>query len=218
MRKSGGGVILWVMGGLRDNPFEAGRRYRVRKTFQAPKADFKEGEELMYNSSEWYRFEALTSYLFMEPGPAGCLRAWDLPDDADVETWKDFFEPLAVTYAVMVSEHSRFPDDDPPMVFDGFTTAELAAEFARRWTRDSLEEFRLSGKTPQQVREDWGHWGESARVLGGYNASDDIQTFLDHPATWEERDWGAVKKQAGLSKRSARRGAAGSLGSDSGRS
>ena len=46
-------------------------------------------------------------------------------------------------------------------------------------------------------------WGESAIVVGSpeslYRVGDEeIEFFLDHPATAEERDWKEIKKQAGL--------------------
>lgn len=107
------------------------------------------------------------------------------------------------TYAVMIVEHSHVPDENASWWIEGFPTRELAAEFARRWTRDSLEEHRGPGKTRDEVLKGWLCWGENALVVGSppvYNARDEIEFFLDHPATAEGRDWKAVKRLAGLEK------------------
>ncbi len=105
------------------------------------------------------------------------------------------------SYTVLISEHSRIPADDASWSIDGFPSLDLATEFARRWTRDSLEGNRSQDR--EATRASWSHWGENALVYGEagailYNARDEIEFFLDHPATVEERDWKAVKKRAGL--------------------
>jgi hypothetical protein len=45
-------------------------------------------------------------------------------------------------------------------------------------------------------------FGEDASVLGGepphYAGSHELDYFLDHPATAEERDWQAIKRLAGI--------------------
>jgi hypothetical protein len=88
---------------------------------------------------------------------------------------------------------------DPERRVGGFPTLELAIEFARRRTRDSLEEFRTPGQSNKNLREAWYMWGEDALVVGGdYAGSSEIDFFIENPATPEERDWKAIKKEAGL--------------------
>jgi hypothetical protein len=106
-------------------------------------------------------------------------------------------------YSVLVFEHSHAPDPDASWSIHGFPTLELAVEFARRWTRDSLEENRsIAGGRAETLRS-WLSWGENALVYGEagailYNARDEVDRFVDNPATPDERDWKAIKKRAGL--------------------
>lgn len=106
-------------------------------------------------------------------------------------------------YSVLVTEHSGLPEEGASRSIHRFPTLGLAIEFARRWTRDSLEESRVEGRLHGEALESWLLWGESALVYGEggailYNARDEIDRFLETPATAEERDWKAVKKLAGL--------------------
>jgi hypothetical protein len=72
----------------------------------------------------------------------------------------------------------------------GFPSLEVAKEFARRWTRDSVEELRSPGQSPEDLRKAWVIFGEDAMVLGdGYKGSDELDFFITHPATSDERDW-----------------------------
>ncbi len=106
---------------------------------------------------------------------------------------------MANSYSVLIIDNYHM-DPEEDFTIDGFPTLELAQEFARRWTRDSLEEQRK----PHQAREDlsamWAMFGENAIVLGGdYNGRDELDFFIDHPATPEEQDWQAIEKKAGIS-------------------
>ena len=62
---------------------------------------------------------------------------------------------MAVSYSVLVIDNYHM-DPEEDFTIDGFPTLELAQEFARRWTRSSVEEQRK----PDQAREDlsamWG--------------------------------------------------------------
>lgn len=45
----------------------------------------------------------------------------------------------------------------------------------------------------------WYMFGETAIVLDSdYSANSELDFFIDHPATLEERDWQSVKKKAGI--------------------
>ena len=77
----------------------------------------------------------------------------------------------------------------------GFPTLELAREYARRRVRDSLEELREPGMTQARLREQWMTFGEDAVVIGGnYAGAQELDSFLENPATAEERDWKAIDK------------------------
>ena len=102
-------------------------------------------------------------------------------------------------YAVLIIDMSY--DAEKDFVIEGFPTVELANEFARRWVRDSVEELRGVNQTNEEVRRMWYAFGEDASVLGGephYAGSHELDYFIEHPATGQERDWRAIQRLAGL--------------------
>jgi hypothetical protein len=102
-------------------------------------------------------------------------------------------------YEVLIIDMSY--DEEKNFVVEGFPTVELANEFARRWVRDSVEELRTSNQTREELRRLWFIFGEDASVLGGephYAGSHELDYFIEHPATREERDWQAIQKLAGI--------------------
>lgn len=82
----------------RECPFEPGRAYRVRRSFVALRDSFTAGEVLTFDSDAWSRYHGITGYFFRQSG-GGSLRVWDLEDDADVQDWRLFFDPLPVDSA-----------------------------------------------------------------------------------------------------------------------
>lgn len=76
-----------------DCPFQVGKRYRVRHSFVALRDSFKEGEELIFDSSAYSRYDGIMGYFFRQDGREG-LRMWDIYDDVNVSVWKDFFEAM----------------------------------------------------------------------------------------------------------------------------
>ncbi len=104
------------------------------------------------------------------------------------------------SYAVLIIEMSRY-DPAEDYVIGGFPTRELAKEFARRRVRDSIEELRQPGQSKAELRRLWHSFGEDASVLQcepHYAGSHELEYFIEHPATREERDWQAIKTQAGV--------------------
>jgi hypothetical protein len=102
-------------------------------------------------------------------------------------------------YSVLIIHMSY--DAEKDFVIKGFPTVQLANEFARRWVRDSVEELRGLNQTKDEVRRLWHMFGEDASVVGGepnYAGSHELDYFIEHPATREERDWQAIKDLAGL--------------------
>ena len=102
-------------------------------------------------------------------------------------------------YAVLIIDMSY--DKEKDFVVEGFPTVELANEFARRWVRDSVEELRALNQTREELRYLWYIFGEDASVLGGephYAGSHELDYFIEHQATREERDWQAIKRVAGI--------------------
>ena len=103
-------------------------------------------------------------------------------------------------YSVLIIDMFQY-DPKEDYVIDGFPTFELAKEFARRWVRDSVEEQRKPGQSKEELRDMWYTFGEDASVLHGephYAGSHELDYFIEHPASPEERDWQAVRKLAGI--------------------
>lgn len=100
------------------------------------------------------------------------------------------------TYSIRIVENSHFDDSEGIYLIEGFATFSLAAEFARRWVRDSLEELRRPNQSQDELRKLWFLFGEDAVVVGNhYSGSAELDFFIEHPATPEERDWAAIKNQ-----------------------
>jgi|SRR5215204_6942838 len=103
-------------------------------------------------------------------------------------------------YSVLVIDMFHY-DPAEDYVIRGFPTFELAKEFARRRVRDSVEELRQPGQSPEELRRQWFTFGEDASVIGGephYAGSHELDFFIEHTATAEERDWQAIKRLAGI--------------------
>ena len=88
-------------------------------------------------------------------------------------------------------------DGDSEYFVRGFPTYDLAKEFARRWVRSCVEDARKAGDPTN-----WAMHGENASVHGGahYSGAEEVDFFIANPATSEEVDWEAVKREAGLVK------------------
>lgn len=102
-------------------------------------------------------------------------------------------------YTVLIIDMSY--DAEKDFVIEGFPTVQLANEFARRRVRDSVEELRGLNQTNEEVRRLWHMFGQDASVVGGephYAGSHELDYFIEHPASGEERDWQAIKDLAGL--------------------
>lgn len=100
-------------------------------------------------------------------------------------------------YSVLVIDMFRH-DAREEIIVRGFPSAELATEYARRRTRDSVEELRQPSQTPRALRERWLQFGEDCCVIGEpYCGVSEIEYFLTHPATSEERDWQIIENMIG---------------------
>ena len=103
-------------------------------------------------------------------------------------------------FSVLVIDMAHYGAGEDTVV-RGFPTFEAAKEYARRRVRDSVEELRAPGQSKEELRRLWLVFGEDALVTGGeehYTASHELDYFIAHPATDDERDWQAVKKDAGI--------------------
>ena len=100
-----------------------------------------------------------------------------------------------MTYTVLIIDNFQH-DPEKDWTINGFPTLELAKEFASRWTRDSIEEFRKENSSPENVRSEWLMFGEHAIALGANERVHD--NYFIMPATAEERDWKEIQRRAGL--------------------
>lgn len=104
------------------------------------------------------------------------------------------------TYKVVVFDLFHLEDGDG-FEIEGFPSFETAKEFARRRTRDSVEhlreEMRKFGReeSSEALRRSWDAMGENVVAAGPgelYSAKDEVDDFIDNPASPEERDWLAL--------------------------
>ena len=74
---------------------------------------------------------------------------------------------------------------------DGFKSFESAREYARRRTRDSVENERPASTDAKDLHDRWFMFGEDCQVIGGeeYSGEDDLDFFIANPATPGERNW-----------------------------
>lgn len=108
------------------------------------------------------------------------------------------FRRVAETFSVGVVNMCDFPGDHCMTFVDGFASAAAAVEYARRRTRDSVEELRRSGQSRDELARAWSTFGESCFAHRGsaaqafYAAHEDLAWFIDHPASPHERNWTAI--------------------------
>lgn len=113
---------------------------------------------------------------------------------------------MGETYSVTVVDLFH-PED--VIVYDGFPSFELAKEFARRRTRASLEGLRRDNPTVRSkvgLASAWRSLGENAIVTGGgparaYAGKDEVDYFIDNPASGEDCDWSGFAAAAGAKLR-----------------
>ena len=68
--------------------------------------------------------------------------------------------------------------EEEEFMLEGFPSPDRAREFARRWVRDSVEEFRGRRRTPDEHRLLWVLFGEDAVVIEAEYAGSDELDFL----------------------------------------
>jgi hypothetical protein len=102
------------------------------------------------------------------------------------------------TFAVAVIDMYHHCDPDEQRTIEGFATVELAREYARRRTRDSLEELRPSAPDPKDLGHQWHAFGEDCCVIGGYCGAHELDFFIANPASAVERDWAALTPDPGM--------------------
>jgi hypothetical protein len=99
------------------------------------------------------------------------------------------------TWSVQVIDMFNYMDpEDGERLVQGFESSEAAIEYARRRTRDSLEELRSSSADAADLRSRWYMFGEDCVANGtGYWGSSELDRFIANPATPEEADWASLE-------------------------
>jgi len=84
------------------------------------------------------------------------------------------------------------------IMIGGFSSTELAREYARRRTRASVEALRKQGSNGATLRHAWVLYGEDCYVLDDtYSGGGDIAFFVDNPATADEQEWATLEPNDG---------------------
>ena len=110
------------------------------------------------------------------------------------------------TYSVAIVDLFH-PQD--VVVYDAFPSFELAKEFARRRTRASLEGLRRDNPTIRSkagLASAWRSMGENAIVISGgpaqaYAGKEELDYFIDNPASGEDCNWTGFAAAAGAKLR-----------------
>ena len=105
------------------------------------------------------------------------------------------------SFSVLIIDNYHYDHEDD-YVIDGLPTKEIAIEFARRWVRQSLEEFRNKAKDKDDMRNLWRTFGEDALAINcGYRGSSELDFFIENPATKrEDTDWTEFRKIEAIEK------------------
>lgn len=105
--------------------------------------------------------------------------------------------------AVIVIDMFNYMDDDGVTLITGFPSAAEAQEYARRRTRDLVEELRKVDQDKDNLRWLWLVYGEDCVAVGKgadetWCAYSELESFLESPASATERDWIAFAEPFGL--------------------
>jgi hypothetical protein len=103
-------------------------------------------------------------------------------------------------YSVLIVDLFNYQLEREEFLIEGFSGFPHACEFARRWTRDSVEEFRCAGRRPEEHSLLWTIFGEDAVVIDSegehgfpaFAASAELDSFLENRADHTARDWAAL--------------------------
>ena len=76
----------------REDPFQEGSSYRVRKSFGSLRDSFVAGEVLLYCESAYSAYDSQSGFFFADQN--GKRRVWDIHDDEPLDIWSGFFEVI----------------------------------------------------------------------------------------------------------------------------
>lgn len=138
--------------------------------------------------------QKLESEIICDARVAG--RMSDAPDSEilamhEISLLPDEYEDThSATFTVIAIDMFHALDQSEDFTVTGFRSFDEAREYARRRTRDSLEELRPEADSDDELRQRWKTYGEDCVVVGGgYVGSSELDYFIREPATAQQRDW-----------------------------
>ena len=99
-------------------------------------------------------------------------------------------------FSVRIHEMAHYADPSEEWEAACFSDFDTAREFARRWTRHSLEELRPNASSDKDLKDLWFLFGDDASVIGAnevYHGVNEIDFFISHPASPDEVNWKELK-------------------------
>jgi hypothetical protein len=95
-------------------------------------------------------------------------------------------------HSVSCGDYGHWQDPEEEWTVEGFPTAELAAEYARRFVRAQIEDLRASGAEGEALRDQYYRWGEYAWA-DGLDHAEWVAFCIATPATKRaETDYAAL--------------------------
>ena len=95
-------------------------------------------------------------------------------------------------HSVRCGDFADEGDPDEEWLVEGFASAEVAQEYARRFVRAQIEDLRQEAASPEELAEMYGRWGEYA-VTQGFDPAPWVAHCIANPATRkQDTDYAAL--------------------------
>ena len=95
-------------------------------------------------------------------------------------------------HSVTCGDFAHWQDPEEEWVVSGFTSAEAAAEYARRFIRAQIEDMRREATSPEALHALYLDWGEYA-ATPGFDSQAWVAHCIANPATRKaETDYAAL--------------------------
>ena len=94
---------------------------------------------------------------------------------------------------VRCGDYADFGDPDEEWVVDGFASAALAQDYARRFVRAQIEDLRAEAASPEELQDMYYRFGEYA-VADGLDHKAWVAACIGTPATRkQDTDYAALE-------------------------
>jgi hypothetical protein len=105
------------------------------------------------------------------------------------------FMTVQTSFTVTVIDNFHRHDVDTRIVVCGFENLEQAMSYGMRRVRSSIEQFRQSDQTRDQLYRTWIALGEEVEVDGARIGLGNFDRFYKYPATAQECDYLLLQPQ-----------------------